>query len=119
MSETTENIQSQITGKFNEFITNNPNGGKIAMVIGAIVLLVVGVSIIQWAIRSYRAWKQSKVWLLKGTKSAKKGAVLNQNLIQELSDSEGTSNILQNKSLYNKAVEIANNPQEMELFQKQ
>lgn len=53
------------------------------------------------------------------TKSAKKGAVLNQNLIQELSDSEGTSNILQNKPLYKKAVEIANNPQEMELFQKQ
>ncbi len=79
MSETTENIQSQITGKFNEFITNNPNGGKIAMVIGAIVLLVVGVSIIQWAIRSYRAWKQSKVWLLKGTKSAKKGKILFQN----------------------------------------
>ncbi len=76
MSDTTTNLQSNITGRFNQFMTDNPSGSKIVMIIGAAIILFIVITLVQWAIRNYRSWKQSKVWIFKGTKSAKRGKIV-------------------------------------------
>ncbi len=86
MSSTDSTMSSSLDeykNKLSTLMNDNPNVAKFIKLIALVFIVLIIVSVVKWGIAKYKNYKKSKVWILKGTKSAKRGKIIFQNPARE------------------------------------
>jgi len=74
--DTLKNMKTHIVTNYIKVASNNSYPAQIAKVLIAILIVLVIIKIGKKVLNTYQSWKESKPWILKGTKSAKKRMII-------------------------------------------